>query len=423
MLAALRYGSFRWLFAAQVASGFGNFAFTVAIAALLVEEGAGAGTIGTVLAFDALGVVAFAVPAGVAADRFSRRGMCIAADLGRMVSVGTIAIIGTSGSTAVIAGLAFIGGMGQALFEPAYRGLLPRVLPDDMLQPGNALGALSSQLALFLGPAISGVVIAALGAAPALGMASAIFALSWLSMLRAHETIPAKPHESGTTTVIEEAAEGFRAMRARPWIAIVVGIAMIHLLVAIAPWDVLAPLIADDDYGDVAIYGWMLAAMGTGAIIGAVAASRIRPRLPGVVSLLMLIPFCVLLVALALAPPLPVLLVVLFFAGIGEATFDVLWTTALQRDVPDHLLSRVISIDFLGSLALLPIGLALTGPAVDAFSRDEVLIFGAVVAFVLLFPPMLSDQVRRFSSRPVGAAPETSGAAATQGASLRKPGI
>ena len=40
MLLALRHGTFRWLFAAQVASAFGNFAFTVAVAALLVEHGA-----------------------------------------------------------------------------------------------------------------------------------------------------------------------------------------------------------------------------------------------------------------------------------------------------------------------------------------------------------------------------------------------
>ena len=84
MLLALRHGTFRWLFAAQVASAFGNFAFTVAVAALLVEHGAGAGTIGTVLAVQAFGLVLFAVPAGVIADRFPRRLVCVAADLARI---------------------------------------------------------------------------------------------------------------------------------------------------------------------------------------------------------------------------------------------------------------------------------------------------------------------------------------------------
>ena len=399
MLASLRFGSFRWLFGAQVASAFGNFAFTVAIAALLVEHGGDAGTIGTVLALTALGLVIFAVPAGVIADRFPRRMVCVVADLTRMAAVGVIAFVGGDASTAVIGALAFVVGMGEALFEPAYRGLVPRVLPDERLQAGNALGALSSQLALFLGPAIAGIVIAGFGAVPALALSSAIFALSWIAMLRVRETIPDVADADGEGTLIGEAMAGFDAILARPWIGILVLMAMVHLLVAIAPFEVLSPLIAEDDYGDVAIYGWMLAAMGTGAIVGAIVASRIRPHLPGVVGLIALLPFCVLLVVLALAPPLPVLLAVLVLAGFGEATFEVLWTTALQRDVPDHLLSRVVSLDFLGSLALLPVGLALTGPAVEAFGRDEVLIFGAVVAFATIFPPMLSGQVRRLSSK------------------------
>lgn len=402
MLAALKHGSFRWLFAAQVASAFGNFAFTVALAALIVEHGGDAGTVGTVLAVTALGLVVFAVPAGVIADRIPRRLACVVADLLRMCTVAAIAIVGGGAPTAVIAALAFVCGIGEALFEPAYRGLVPRVLPDELLQSGNAVGALSFQLALFIGPAAAGVVIATAGAIPALGLGAAIFALSWIAMLRVREEPPrvaAAAAEAEEATVLGDAAAGFRAIFDRPWIAIIVVTAMIHLLVAFAPFEVLAPLTAEHQYGDVAIYGWMLAAMGAGAIAGAIFAARIRPRLPGVVGMLLLIPFCVLLVALALVPPLGVILAILVLAGFGEATFEVLWTTAVQRDVPDELLSRVISLDFLGSLALLPLGLALTGPAVAAFGRDEVLIFGAVVSFVLIFPPLLSSQVRRLSSR------------------------
>lgn len=401
MLAALRHGSFRWLFAAQVASAFGNFAFTVAVAALIVEHGGDAGTVGTVLAITALGLVLFALPAGVIADRIPRRLACVSADLVRMAAVAMIAFVGGGAPTAVIAALAFLCGTGEALFEPAYRGLVPRVLPDELLQSGNALGALSTQLALFIGPAVAGVVIAAAGAIPALQLSAAIFALSWIAMLRVREAPPsaAVEAEAGEATLRGEATAGFRAILDRPWIAIIVVTAMVHLLVAFAPFEVLAPLIAEHEYGDVAVYGWMLAAMGSGAIVGAVFAARIRPRLPGVVGMLLLIPFCALLVVLAIVPPLPVILTVLVLAGFGEATFEVLWTTAVQRDVPDQLLSRVISLDFLGSLALLPLGLALTGPAVAAFGRDEVLIFGAVVSFVLIFPPLLSGQVRRLSSK------------------------
>lgn len=402
MLSTLRHGSFRWLFAGQVASAFGNFAFIVSVAALLVEAGEGAGTIGAVLALEALGVVVFVVPSGVIGDRFPRRRVMIVADFSRMLAVAAIALLGADASTVAIAALAFVVGGGQALFEPAYRGLLPRVLPDDQLQAGNALGSLSQQLSLFMGPAVSGVVIAIASPSAALGVSAAIFAGSWFCLLRVRESIPEGDEPDERQSMLQDVAEGIRAVRSRPWIAIVVGLAMIHLLVAIAPYDVLAPLIADDVYGSVAIYGWMLAAMGVGSVAGAVIGARMRPRLPGVVALLGLIPFCVALAALAVEPTLALVIFALVLTGVGEAIFDILWTTSLQRDVPDRLLSRVVSLDFLGSLALLPLGLAFTGPAVGAFGREAVLLFGAALAVVLLVPPLFSDQVRRFSSAPIG---------------------
>ena len=174
--------------------------------------------------------------------------------------------------------------------------------------------------------------------------------------------------------------------------------ATIHLLVAIAPYEVLLPLIAEDEYGAVAVYGWLLASMGVGAVLGAIVGSRIRSAQPGVIAILALVPFCVMLAALALEVPLALLIGVLFLAGVGEAIFDILWTTGLQRDVPDHLLARVFSLDWLGSLALLPLGLALTGPAVEEFGREAVLLFGAGLALATLLPLLLSRSIRRFSS-------------------------
>lgn len=94
--------------------------------------------------------------------------------------------------------------------------------------------------------------------------------------------------------------------------------------------------------------------------------------------------------------PLAALIAILVLAGSGEAVFDILWTTGLQRDVPDELLSRVFSLDWFGSLALLPVRLALTGPAVDGLGREPVLLSGAFVALATLLPLLASDSVRRF---------------------------
>ena len=74
--------------------------------------------------------------------------------------------------------------------------------------------------------------------------------------------------------------------------------------------------------------------------------------------------------------------------------------TALQKDVPDHLLGRVISLDMLGSMALMPIGFAITGPLVAAFGARTVLLAGAVLVLVAVPLPLLMPGGSQFATPP-----------------------
>ncbi|MDA0138976.1 hypothetical protein OJ962_15850 [Solirubrobacter sp. CPCC 204708] len=73
-----------------------------------------------------------------------------------------------------------------------------------------------------------------------------------------------------------------------------------------------------------------------------------------------------------------------FVAGVGLALFDVWWHTALQQRIPAHALSRVSSYDWMGSLALLPLGYLLAGPLGEAVGNTQVLIAGGAAGFVLV---------------------------------------
>ena len=80
-----------------------------------------------------------------------------------------------------------------------------------------------------------------------------------------------------------------------------------------------------------------------------------------------------------------------FVAGAGFEPFNVYWQTALQQEIPSQTLARVSSLDWMVSLSLLPAGMALTGPAVNAFGQETVLWVAAVVTVVgtisVLFVP------------------------------------
>jgi hypothetical protein len=71
-------------------------------------------------------------------------------------------------------------------------------------------------------------------------------------------------------------------------------------------------------------------------------------------------------------------------AGGCVALFDVLWVTALAERIPPDKLSRVVSYDWTVSLALVPLGYVLAGPAAETLGATEVLLGGSLVAFAAL---------------------------------------
>ena len=76
------------------------------------------------------------------------------------------------------------------------------------------------------------------------------------------------------------------------------------------------------------------------------------------------------------------------------------WETALARHIPPNLLSRVSAYDWMGSLALLPIGYALAGPLAEAFGAQTVLGIGSLLGLGALLLALLPRSTRELAERP-----------------------
>ena len=103
-----------------------------------------------------------------------------------------------------------------------------------------------------------------------------------------------------------------------------------------------------------------------------------------VVGLLLTLVWPIQTLAFAGAAPLAVVVVLAFCAGLGFTLFEVWWSTALVRHIPPQALSRVSAYDWMGSLALLPLGFAIAGPLAGALGARTVLTVGAVIALAML---------------------------------------
>jgi hypothetical protein len=201
---------------------------------------------------------------------------------------------------------------------------------------------------------------------------------------------------------------GWREVRTRTWLWVVVLVFALANAGYAATMGVLGPVIADDSIGR-AGWGLVLAAQSAGLVLGGVLALRVALRHPlraGLLAVLMEVPF---FVVLAVAPTLAPLLLLAVLAGIGAEVFSIGWDVALQENVPTDRLSRVYSFDALGSFVLIPAGQALVGPAAAAVGAQTTVLAVAAVSAVCLLGALAVPSVRNLGRiRPATPLPETS---------------
>jgi MFS family permease len=361
----LRHRGFALLFAGQAVSLLGDRIVLVATPfAVLALPGGSLSDVGVVLGANALGFGLLVLIGGVVADRLPRPLTMLASDLVRGLAQAVSAVLLLSGSATVtsLALLQLLYGGAEAFFRPAVLGLVPQVTDPGEEQPANALLALSNNVAMVVGPAVAGVLVAWLGAGGALAIDAGTFVVSALTLAlmrpRPYTPAPAAPMR-------EQVAGGWREVRSRSWVwTTLVAFSAYHALVLPAIF-VLGPKVANDIRDGAASWGLISTGFGTGAVIGSVLALRWRPRRPGLVLGLML---CAGAMQGAIcASPLPTWLVALLEAGsgVGVALCFTIWETALQQRIPAGAQARVSSFDHLASVTLMPVGYALIGPAAD----------------------------------------------------------
>ena len=394
----MRNRDFRLLLGGQTASTIGDRIVFVALALYVTDIGTPS-DVGVVLACHAVPLVGFLLIGGVWADRLPRHLVVVTTDLIRFGLHALLAVLIFSGAVEIwhIAVIEAAFGTAEAFFRPAYTGLVPQTVPEHELQPAKAAFGTVETVAEFAGPALATALV--LGVGP--GFAFAIDAATFL--VSAVFLVQLRPRERGIvaarTTVLGELREGWSEVRARSWVWAIVLAFSLALLTAFGPWMTLGPTVSIERYDTPAVYGILVAAMGAGTIVGAVVGFRWRPRFPMRTGMLIALPFPIALGCFALGLPVAVLLVIFVLSGTGIALFGIWWETALAERVPPHLLSRVTAYDWMGSLALLPIGYVLAGPLGEALGAVEVLAAGSALALVALVCALLVADVRGLARR------------------------
>jgi MFS family permease len=355
----------------------------VALALFVTEETGRPTDIGLVLAANTIPLVLVLLIGGVWADRLPRQRIMIATDLVRCALHAVLAALIFSGDVAIgtIMVIEALFGTAEAFFRPAYIGVIPQTVPEEDIQSAQALTAGSGQVAEFAGPALATALVVGLGAGWAFAVDAGTFLVSAAFLLLVTPRARSEVLERGTLRA--DLADGFREVRARAWVWVTIVCFSLILMVAMGPWMVLGPAIADDHYGSPSTFGVLAALVGAGTLVGAVAALRWRPQFPLRTAVIAILGWPLFLVAYGLGAPLAVVAVFAVVNGVGFALFDVLWSTALAERIPPAALSRVSAYDWMGSLGLLPLGFLAAGPLAEALGTTAVVVGGGLLAFLL----------------------------------------
>jgi hypothetical protein len=394
VLSVLRARDFRLLWLGQSASLIGDELIIVAIGLFVTRLTGDPGDVGLVLASYVAPLVLFLLIGGVIADRLPRQAVMVTMDVVRAILHGLLAILIVTGTVRIwhmmVIGVLF--GTAQSFFQPAYTGLVPQTVPERDIQAAQALSGVSRELAAFVSPALATALVLTVGGAAAFGLDALTFVISALTLTRVRAR--SRGEAAVRSTLLVELGEGWTALRSRPWVWGTIAAFSASILVALAPFFVLGPDVSRHQYGTEAVFGITNASWGVGTVCGAVLGARWRPRRPMQAGILAAVLWPGQIALFGAGAPLALLYPTTTVAGFGLGLFGVWWETALAQRIPAHLLSRVSAWDWMGSLALLPAGYLIAGPAADLLGGTQVLVGGGLLGTVAIGLGLLPRSTR-----------------------------
>jgi MFS family permease len=393
---------FRLLWTGMAVSLFGDGMFLVAMAWQAYELTNRPGAFALVGIAFTTPMVLLLLLGGVISDRFDRRRIMILSDVIRGLAVVGLGVLAATDVIELwhMVALAAVYGAGDALFPPAFNALVPTIVPEELLVQANAVDHLVRPLALLMfGPAVGGVLVDGVGAGAAFFVNAGSFGFSMLMFLLLRPRPLERPGRAGTS-VLGEIRVGLRFARSHTWLWGSIVMAAFFLLVFLGPWEVLLPFLVKNELGGSARdLGLVFASSGLGAILCSVVFAQ--RELPRRFITWMYVGFTGEIAAVAIygvAQELWQLFAVAFVAGLSYTAGGIIWLTLLQRHVPNELLGRITSLDWMVAVSLTPISFALTGPVAGAIGVRETLvgagIIGAAVTFGFLFLPGMRDLER-----------------------------
>ena len=368
----------------QGISSFGD-AITNTALPLLVLALTGSGfAMGVVGVLSTLPDLVFGLPAGAYADRWDRRRMMFLADLGRAVLTALIPLsVWLGGPTlALILLVTFPMNVLRVLWLAAYTAAVPGLVGRGQIARATAIFEAFFNVGWIVGPALAGLLAAAIGPGPTIAIDAITFAVSAGALLLVRR--PLRPEaRTEPTHLLADIREGIAYVARQPTLRAVIALwATTSVVFAGLTSGLIFYITIDRDLGT-GVVGVVLSAFALGSLGGSIVAARMAFRAVGPIMLVGSVVMGFTLVVVALDAPIPVLVGAAFVAGVMDANVAVSYLTLRTQLSPDALLGRVGATARTASVGLMPLGALATGALLDVIGGTATLAlmgFAAILA-------------------------------------------
>jgi len=377
-------GSFRKLWVATTLSLFGDFFNYIAMAWLVLQLTGSSLALGSVLVVQALPRAVLMVVGGALADRLSPR-LTMLGSMGlRAVVVAPLAALVLTGRVQMweIYAVAAVFGIVDAFFMPARGSILPNVVADHELEPGNAVLNVTGQASVILGPVLGGLIVAVLGIGWAFAGDATCFVIGFLFILwlptAARAATGAKHPDGGLGGQI---AAGIRYAWAEMGIRVTLIVIAVVDFAANGALGVGLPTLVHGRFGAGAEgLGILLGAWGVGATAGALGAGFVPPpKRFGWLIVFICAWLGVGFVGVGLVPSLVPAALLMGFTGVGTGVTNTYAVSWLQRRTDPAMQGRVMSLVMLASMGLTPIAYAASGVIAEVNPTLLFLVAGGMI--------------------------------------------
>jgi len=396
--ALLSYVGYRNLLFSTTVTVIAFSAFPIAIAIEILDAGGSATALGLILAVRVLSGVVLSPIGGVWVDRYSRKNLMILSDAFRALMSAMIIFYPVESFPLWILGvIVCLVGASDAIGTPAAQSMIPSLIPDRLLPAGNVSRNLAIRGSSIAGPGVAGVLVVALGTQLTFAVITAFFLVGAALLLKIEE--PERTEEAGKTShFMTEIREGLEIVWKHKWIAAMIAMASVQLMIVMGTENVMLPVITKREFGTSSVYAIAATLFSLGGAISAILSIRLKPKYPGLVCVSVWAVFAVAPLVLAFPATKLEIYICYFIAGTSLGPWEAFWSTQVQREIPAKFQGRVFAIDYMGSVGLMPLGMAMAGPMTSVFGERQFLIGAAIFHLVICALTLLVPGAKEMKS-------------------------